>query len=66
MTIVKSSISSKPRSISKNSKKSRSDTVDIFSNSQLSNTFSKNHRNDVVNNHYESFSEDEEESQAPK
>lgn len=66
MTIVKSSITSKPRSISKNSKKNRSDVVDIFSNSQLSDTFAKNRRNDVDDNHYESFSEDEEESQAPK
>ena len=66
MTIVKSSITSKPKSISKNSKKSRSDAVDIFSNSQLSDTFAKNRRNDMNDNNYESFSEDEEESQAPK
>ena len=66
MTIVKSSITSKPRSISKNSKKSRSGAVDIFSNSQLSDTFAKNRRNDADDNLYESFSEDEEESKAPK
>ena len=66
MTIVKSSIISKPKSTVKSLIKSKSDSVDIFSNSQLTDAISKNRQNEAYadDNCFESLSEDEE-SQAP-
>lgn len=67
MTVVKSSIVSKPKLPKKNLKKGKSDFVDVFSNSQLTcGGISKEPKNEE--NSSDSFDplSEEEESQAPK
>lgn len=68
MTVVKSSAVSKPKSKpqKKNLIKTKSDFVDVFSNSQLTCGISKDHAHQNESDSFDPMSEEEEESQAPK